>query len=146
MWKTHTLHCLLPGYDRKSSRCGRLHSITSKIIQCKLPRLFLRLTLEWSIFYHSQVINCAMDESFTKWLNLLLHIPSVDNGEYFSYISQMEWYGDSASYTVASIAAFISVFTLNTYLPAAVIFKVNAGIKYFLQGWFFYQKTKNTIS
>jgi len=73
-------------------------------------------------FYHSQVINSAMDESFVKWVNLLFHIPSSDSGEYFNYISQMEWYGDKSSYTVASIAAFISVFTLNTYLPAAVVF------------------------
>ena len=76
----------------------------------------------YQFFLHSRIINSALDESFIKWLNLLLHIPSVDNGEYLNYISQMEWYGDPASYTVASIAAFVSVFTLNTYLPAAVIF------------------------
>ncbi len=73
-------------------------------------------------FYHSQVINSAMDESFIKWVNLLFHIPPENSGEYFSYISQMEWYSDPASYTVASITAFISVFTLNTYINTAVIF------------------------
>ena len=76
----------------------------------------------YNFFYHTQVINSALDESFIKWINLIFHIPNESDGAYYNYISQMEWYGDSASYTVASIAAVVSVFTLNTYLPAAVIF------------------------
>ena len=73
-------------------------------------------------YYHSQIINSALDESFTKWVNLLFHIPPMKDGDYFNYISQMEWYEDAASYTIASITAFVCVFTLNTYLPAAIIF------------------------
>lgn len=76
----------------------------------------------YTYFYHSQVINSAMDESFGKWFNLLFRIPDVTDGNYYIYISQMDWYADPASYTVASIAAFLSVFTLNTYLPTAVLF------------------------
>lgn len=74
--------------------------------------------------YHSQIINSAFDESFVKWYNLLFHIPAFTDGEYYQYISQMVWYEDPATYTVAAIAAFISMFTFNTYLPATVLFAV----------------------
>ena len=73
-------------------------------------------------FYHSKVINEAFDESAVKWLNLVFHIPAKNDGAYYSYISRMEWYPDLASYTVGAIAAFISIFFFNTYLPTTVIF------------------------
>jgi hypothetical protein len=73
-------------------------------------------------FNQAQVLNSAFNESFEKWLNLLFHIPSVNDGNYYEYISKMEWYNDPASYTVVSITAFLSAFTLNTYLPTAVLF------------------------
>lgn len=73
-------------------------------------------------FNQAQIINSSFDESFGKWINLLLHIPSSKDSNYYSYISQMEWYNDPASYAVVSITAFLSVFTLNTYLPTAVLF------------------------
>jgi len=73
-------------------------------------------------FNQAQVVNSAFNESIIKWLNLLLHIPSSTDTNYYSYISQMEWYNDPASYTVVSITAFLSFFTLNTYLPTAVLF------------------------
>jgi hypothetical protein len=73
-------------------------------------------------FNQAQVLNSAFNESFEKWLNLLFHIPSVNDGNYYEYISKMEWYNDPASYTVVSITALLSAFTLNTYLPTAVLF------------------------
>jgi hypothetical protein len=73
-------------------------------------------------FNHGQVINSAFDESFEKWFNLILHIPEANDGKYYDYISRMEWYSDLPSYTVCSITAFISMFTLNTYMPATVLF------------------------
>jgi len=76
----------------------------------------------FNYFFHSQVINSSFNESLSKWFNLLLHLPSSNDGNYYGYISQMEWYNDPASYTIASITAFLSVFTLNTYLPTAVLF------------------------
>ncbi|MEO5947251.1 MAG: hypothetical protein ABIP79_10590, partial [Chitinophagaceae bacterium] len=76
----------------------------------------------FNYFYHSRIINSAFNESSVKWVNLLLHIPDATDGAYYEYIRQMEWYSDPASYTVASMGAFVSFFTLNTYLPAAVIF------------------------
>lgn len=73
-------------------------------------------------FNQAQVLNSSFNESFVKWINLLLHIPSANNPDYYNYTSQMEWYNDPSSYTVVSVTAFISMFTLNTYLPTAVIF------------------------
>lgn len=73
-------------------------------------------------FYHSKIINSAFSESATKWVNLILHIPSSYDGEYFNYISRMEWYNDRGSYMVCCIAAFFNVFTLNTFLPTSVLF------------------------
>src|SRR4029077_1988039 len=62
------------------------------------------------------------DESFVKWINLLFHIPSKYDNNYYNYTSQMGWYSDTASYTVCSITAFLGIFTYNTYLPTAVMF------------------------
>ena len=76
----------------------------------------------FNYFNHSQIINSSFDESPVKWFNLLFRIPNPSNGDYYNYISRMEWYTDPAAYTVAAIAAFVSTFTLNTYLPAAVLF------------------------
>ena len=73
-------------------------------------------------FNQAQVLNSAFDESFEKWVNLLLHIPSINDGNYYDYTSRIEWYNDPSAYTVVSITAFLSVFTLNTYLPTAVLF------------------------
>jgi len=73
-------------------------------------------------FYQAKIINSSLSESFGKWFNLLFRIPEVTNGEYYNYISQMQWYTDPASYSVGAIAAVLGVFTLNTYLPTAVLF------------------------
>jgi hypothetical protein len=73
-------------------------------------------------FRHARVVNSSFDESFSKWINLLLRIPSRENYEYYNYISQMQWYGDDASYTVVSFTAFLSILTFNTYLPTTVLF------------------------
>jgi hypothetical protein len=78
----------------------------------------------FNYFYHSQVINSALDESVGKWFNLLFHIPDPNNGEYYVYISKMEWYQDPSTYSVAALTAFLSVFTFNNYLLTAVLFAV----------------------
>jgi len=73
-------------------------------------------------FNQAQVLNSSLDESIIKWINLLLHIPSSSDENYYKYISRMEWYNDGASYAIVSITAFVSTFTLNTYLPTAIVF------------------------
>lgn len=73
-------------------------------------------------FYHAKVINSSFSDSPHKWLNMLFHIPKAYDGEYFDYISRMDWYGDKSSYIVCSITAFLSLLTINTYLPTSVLF------------------------
>lgn len=73
-------------------------------------------------FYHANVINSSFTDSPSKWINLLFHIPHAYDGEYFDYISRMEWYNDKSSYIVCCITAFLGLFTLNTYLPTSVLF------------------------
>ncbi|HUC80447.1 MAG TPA: hypothetical protein VMR70_05995 [Flavisolibacter sp.] len=76
----------------------------------------------FNFFYHSGVINSALDDSVIKWLNLLFRIPAFDDIEYYRYTSQMYWYEDVSSYTVGAAGAVLSLFTFNTYLPTAVLF------------------------
>src|SRR6185295_13874742 len=73
-------------------------------------------------FNQAQVLNSSLNDSFGKWINLLFHIPSAQDGNYYGYISRMEWYPDISSYTIVSITAFLSLLTFNTYLPTAVLF------------------------
>lgn len=73
-------------------------------------------------FYHAFIINKSFSESFNKWLNLILHIPAWYDGDYSAYISRMIWYTTGAEYTVSSIAAFLGIFTMTTYLPIAALF------------------------
>ncbi|RYF87433.1 MAG: hypothetical protein EON98_00425 [Chitinophagaceae bacterium] len=76
----------------------------------------------FNFFYHSGIINSAFDDSVVKWFNLLFHLPNAYDIDYYKYTSQMYWYRDPSSYTVSSIAAFLSLFTFRTYLPTAVLF------------------------
>lgn len=72
-------------------------------------------------FHHAQIINSALDESPTRWFNMLFSIPEWYESGYWGYISQMLWYNSPAEYTVCSISAVITLFTFGTYLPLAVI-------------------------
>jgi hypothetical protein len=76
----------------------------------------------FNYFSDATVVNNSFSESVGKWFNLLFRIPSPQNGEYFEYIPKIYFYTDPASYTVVSITSFLSIFTLNTYLPTAVLF------------------------
>lgn len=75
-----------------------------------------------AFFYHGQVINSALGESVPKWFNLLFHIPSIYDGDYFEYTSQMIWYNAPSSYLVSGITAVVSLLTFGTFLPTAIIF------------------------
>ncbi len=72
-------------------------------------------------FRHANVINSSADESIAKWFALITRTARWDDPEYFTYTSQMQWYGDPASYLVASITAFVNIFTFNSYLPTSVV-------------------------
>lgn len=77
----------------------------------------------FGFFQHSQVINSSLNESFTKWLNLILHLPDPYDPLYYKYISQLPWYIiDISSYIVAVVSALFGLFTFNTFLPTSVLF------------------------
>ena len=76
----------------------------------------------FNYFNQSQVLNSSFDESFIKWINLLFHIPSKYDNNYYTYTSQMACYSDLASYTICSITAFLGMLTFNTYLPTTILF------------------------
>lgn len=73
-------------------------------------------------FYQSKTVNSAFSESWYKGIMLILRIPTWYDGEYQSYISQMEWYGGWNTYLVISLAAVINIFTFGCFLPTSVIF------------------------
>lgn len=76
----------------------------------------------YAFFYHSQIIDSALDESIIKWVNLLFRLPDYYSVDYYKYTSQMYWYNDTSSYTVAVVGAVVGLLTFKTYLPTAVFF------------------------
>lgn len=73
-------------------------------------------------YYHSSIINTALNDSFTKWLGLMTHTPPWYSGDYSQYISLMYWYDTAPEYMVIRIVSFLGLFTFTTFLPIAVIF------------------------
>jgi hypothetical protein len=76
----------------------------------------------FAFFYHSGIINSSLHDSVVKWINLVFRMPVYDNIDYYRYTSQMFWYNDPSSYTVAAVGAVLGLFTFNTYLPTALLF------------------------
>ena len=76
----------------------------------------------FQFFKHSQIINSALNDSLSTWLKLLFHFDPYKNPELYPYVSQMEWYRDASSYTVAAIAAVLGLLNGTTYLPIALLF------------------------
>jgi hypothetical protein len=73
-------------------------------------------------FYHAQVVNSAMNESFSTWFKLLTHQSIIENPELYKYSQMLEWYNDSPSYTVVKITAIFGLITGTHYLPTAMLF------------------------
>lgn len=73
-------------------------------------------------FAHGQIINSALEHSITDWWKLLWRVPVDSNPSLYQYTSQMYWYTDPASYTVAVITAILGLLNGTTYLPIALLF------------------------
>lgn len=71
---------------------------------------------------HSQIINSALDDSFTTWTKLLRHASVDNNPELYKYTSQMFWYNDASSYTVSCIGAVLGLLNGTSYIPIALLF------------------------
>lgn len=73
-------------------------------------------------FFHSRIINSALNDSFATWLKLLFHFDPYKNPELYPYVAQLVWYDDTASYTVAKIGAVLGLLNATTYIPIALLF------------------------
>ena len=71
---------------------------------------------------HSLIINSSLSDSFTTWLKLITSSADFYDTDVFPYTSKMIWYNSRADYFIPQIGAFLGLFTLNTYLPATVLF------------------------
>jgi hypothetical protein len=75
-------------------------------------------------FNQSKILYEAFLDSPIKWVQLILHLPTIYDGAYMDYTSRMVWYTAVNNYVVIATAGFINVFTFNTYLPTSIIFAV----------------------
>jgi hypothetical protein len=71
---------------------------------------------------HSLIINSSLHDSFSTWLKLITSSADFYDTDVFPYTSKMIWYDSQADYFVPQVGAFLGLFTLNTYLPVAVLF------------------------
>jgi hypothetical protein len=76
----------------------------------------------YNFFTHTKIINSSISDSFSTWFKLVTRQSPITNPEIYPYASQMEWYNDPASYTVAAIAAVLGIFTGTHYMPTALLF------------------------
>ena len=72
-------------------------------------------------FLQSKFLNSAFSESPTKWLSLILHIPTTYDSEYIEYTSQIFWYSTLNNYLVVVVTGVLGIFTFNNYLPTSVL-------------------------
>lgn len=76
----------------------------------------------FNFFYHSKIINSSLSDSVSTWTRLLLRQSPDKHPEVYKYVSEMFWYNDPSSYTVASIGAVLGLLNGTTYLPIALLF------------------------
>jgi hypothetical protein len=76
----------------------------------------------FNFFRHSQVINSALGDSISNWLDLLFRKSPDLNPQLYKYTSQLEWYNDRSSYMVATIGAIFGLFNGTSYIPIALLF------------------------
>lgn len=76
----------------------------------------------YNYFLHARVINSALDDSFTTWFQLITHSSVDSNPHLYPYASQMEWYNEASSYTVAVFAAIFGLLSATSYMPIALLF------------------------
>lgn len=76
----------------------------------------------FNYFTHTKIINSSLANSFNTWVDLLFRVSPDNNPQLYQYASQMEWYKDPSSYTVAVIGAVLGLLNKTTYLPIALLF------------------------
>lgn len=76
----------------------------------------------FNYFQHSQIINSSLGDSFDIWLKLLFRVSPESHPELYRYTSQMQWYSDASTYSVAAIGAVLGLLNGTTYIPTALLF------------------------
>jgi hypothetical protein len=76
----------------------------------------------FNYYYHAQIINSSFSESLSTWFDLIRRTPVDKNPYLYSYVSQMFWYQEPSTYSVAVICAILGLLTGTTYLPTALLF------------------------
>lgn len=76
----------------------------------------------FTFYNHGRIINTALNDSLITWFKLITHQSPDTNIELYPYTSQMEWYNDPSSYTVAVISAIFGLLNGTTVLPIALMF------------------------
>jgi len=76
----------------------------------------------FNFFQHRKIINSALDDSVSNWLDLLFRKSPDLNPQLYKYTSQLEWYNDRSSYFVAVIGAIFGLFNGTSYIPISLLF------------------------
>lgn len=76
----------------------------------------------FNYFQHSKIINSALHDSVGTWFKLITRQSVNDHPELYEYASQMYWYRDKASYSVAAFGALFGLLNGTSYLPISLIF------------------------
>lgn len=119
-------------------RRDRLYPVGHPLRRYYLPGLYVKfggvifIALVYQYYYgegdtffffdHARIINSALGDSFSSWIKLLLRTSPDEHPELYKYTSQLVFYRDKSSYTVASITAVLGVFSGTTYMPTALLF------------------------
>ena len=75
-----------------------------------------------SYFEHSKIINSSLDDSVSIWAKLLFRVSPSSDPYIYRYSTQLYWYSDPPSYTIAVISAVFGLFNGTTYIPIALLF------------------------
>ncbi len=76
----------------------------------------------FNFYQHSKIINSSLADSFSTWVDLLIRRPADANPTLYAYVSQLGWYSDPSSYTVAAFGAVMGLLNGTSYLPIALLF------------------------
>lgn len=71
---------------------------------------------------HARIINSA--DSIGTWFQLMRQVSPDQDPKLYEYSSQMQWYREASTYTVARIAALFGLINATSYMPIALLFAV----------------------
>ena len=76
----------------------------------------------YNYFQHSQIINSSLSNSVTVWIELITRSDYSKDPRLYEYVSNLYWYDDPASYSVAVISSIFGLLNGTTYIPIALLF------------------------